>query len=135
MKKALSVIIVLSVLFSVSALAFAEFDLSALTDEELMQLPLKVTEEQIARGLVKSAHIGSGKYIVGQDLPAGNYKATNEHKYSMNFWVFDKNGRPTYNLALWETGEETGKIILNDGDTLEINGSILLSVFSGIVWE
>ena len=53
----------------------------------------------------------------------------------MNIFVQNAIGEYTYNLALWSTGEETGRIELNEGDVLDINGDIILSTFTGIIWN
>ncbi len=136
MKRLLSITFVI-MLFTLSlGSAFASsLDLSTLTDDELMNLPQKVAAEMIARGLIKSAKLGSGKYTVGKDIPAGAYIIKNEYKYSMNIHVKSSSGKTVYNLALWSTGEETGKIDLSEGDVLDINGNILLTVYTGVVWE
>lgn len=113
----------------------AALDLSSVSDDELMKLPAQISAEQIARGLVKSAEIRAGKYRIGKDIPAGSYVIKNNGKYSMNIFVQNAIGEYTYNLALWSTGEETGRIELNEGDVLDINGDIILSTFTGIIWN
>ncbi len=125
-------VLVVSSLFISCALAL---DLSSVSDGELMNLPAQISEEQIARGLVKSAEIHAGKYRIGKDIPAGSYVIKNKGKYSMNIFVQNVIGEYTYNLALWSTGEETGRIELNEGDILDINGDITLSIFTGITWN
>lgn len=135
MRKHLSfalIVLIASFLFVSCASAL---DLSSVSDDELMKLPAQITAEQIARGLVKSADIRAGKYRIGTDIPAGAYVIKNNGKYSMNIFVQNAFGEYTYNLALWSTGEETGRIELNEGDILDINGDIILSVFTGITWN
>ncbi len=135
MRKHLSfalIVLIASFLFVSCASAL---DLSSVSDDELMKLPAQITAEQIARGLVKSAEIRAGKYRIGTDIPAGAYVIKNNGKYSMNIFVQNTYGEYTYNLALWSTGEETGRIELNEGDVLDINGDIILSIFTGITWN
>jgi len=136
MKRFLAVILAALLLTLTICSALAEtIDLTALTDDELINLPQAIAAEMISRGLVKSAKLGSGKYTVGKDIPAGAYIIKNEYKYSMNIHVKNSAGKNVYNLALWKTGEETGKIDLSEGDVLDINGNILLTVYTGVVWE
>lgn len=55
MKKLIALLLTLACVFSLCATtAFAEIDLSALSDEELMALSEQITEEQIKRGLVEA---------------------------------------------------------------------------------
>ena len=125
-------IIVASFLFVSCAFAL---DFTTISDEELMRLPELISAEQIERGLVKSAEVKAGKYRIGNDIPAGAYMIKNNGKYSMNIFVQDPSGYYTYNLALWSNGEETGRIELNEGDVLDINGDIILSIFTGVIWK
>ncbi len=110
MRKHLSfalIVLIASFLFVSCASAL---DLSSVSDDELMKLPAQITAEQIARGLVKSAEIRAGKYRIGTDIPAGAYVIKNKGKYSMEAFVQNTDGEYTYNLALWATGEETGRV-------------------------
>ena len=51
-------------------------DISALTDDEIVELLDKVNEELVQRGIAKSAELPAGKYTGGKDLPAGAYIVT-----------------------------------------------------------
>lgn len=135
MKRIITVFIIILLLVSIGTAYTESIDLSSLSNEELLNLPQAISAEMISRGLVKSAQLGSGKYTVGKDIPAGSYIITNEYKYSMNIHVVNRSGKTAYNLALWKTGEETGKIELNEGDVLDINGNILLTVYTGVFWQ
>ena len=56
-------------------LAFAEMNLSAMTDDEIFQLETAIKNEKAVRGLPESAILTRGVYIVGQEgvIPSGNY--------------------------------------------------------------
>ena len=51
-------------------------DLSALSNDEIVDLLGRVNQELIARGIQKSATLPAGKYVGGKDLPAGAYIIT-----------------------------------------------------------
>lgn len=141
MKRLVSILLVLILLLPIFAVAESlGIDLSKLTNDELLALEMAIDAEKIDRKMVKSAKLGAGSYTVGKDIPAGSFTITNDGKYSMNIFVYknksaQENDYRTYNLALWSSGDKTGKIDLEDGYILEINGSITLTVFEGVVWE
>ena len=144
MKKCISVIMIVLLFMAILpiyAIADSQVaDIKSLSDDELLALEAAIKEEKIERKLVKSAQVGAGSYIVGQDIPVGSYTITDDGKYSMNIFVYnDKDAQERdsriVNLVLWANGEKTGKIELSEGNILEINGPIVLTVFDGIVWE
>ncbi len=144
MKKCISVIMIVLLFMAILpiyAIADSQVaDIKSLSDDELLALEAAIKEEKIERKLVKSAQVGAGSYIVGQDIPVGSYTITDDGKYSMNIFVYnDKDAQERdsriVNLVLWANGEKTGKIELSEGNILEINGPIILTVFDGIVWE
>ena len=133
MKRFLSILLVTCAIFSISYAE--EINIKQLSNDDLLLLEIAIQAEKLERGLVKSAHIGAGKYTAGKDIPVGAYILTNEYRYSMNICVYNSSGRVIYNLALWHTGEKTGKIELNEGDILDINGNVLIETFTGVLWE
>ncbi len=138
-------ILSLSLFGGSAAAATPDIDLSALSDEELMALPELVSEEQLRRGLVKSAKLGAGAYIVGKDIPAGDYTVERNTPNSTIVRVFypgteNISGRVDtstikYHVALFNYENETGKLELEDGDILSASSEVILKVFSGVVFE
>lgn len=74
MKKILSLLLAFALLALGSA-AFAEaaFDLSNLSSDELLALLADVQQEVAARRLSKTAHLLTGSYVGGRDVPVGAY--------------------------------------------------------------
>ena len=75
MKKLIAVL--LAILILSGTFAFAEsVDLSAMTNDEVMQLYNDVKAEMSKRNLSVTLNLRDGKYIIGQDIEAGTYKLT-----------------------------------------------------------
>lgn len=73
MKKLLCVLLVFSFLFSVS---FADIpDVSNLSKEELLELNAVINNLLFEKSLPDGVLVPSGSYIVGVDIPAGDYRA------------------------------------------------------------
>lgn len=51
-------------------------DLSSMTDEQIVSLLGQVNAEIVSRNIQKTATLPMGRYIVGQDFPAGRYLFT-----------------------------------------------------------
>lgn len=121
------------------------YDLDSLSDEDLMALPGKIAQEQIERGLVKTATINSGTYIVGEDIPAGNYTFTQKTNFATIVLVFYPGDEPyftttlndtKYQINLLNNGVESGKITLEDGDSIYVTGGETeIKVYTGVVFE
>ena len=126
MKKIAVFILVIVLLFG--AVSCAEgLDLSTLDDKQLIDLSTAVQKEIIKRDLDKKVKVPSGTYIVGEDIPAGDYTVRptgialiieiykDEVKLGNRTGIFSAN-----------QGEIIGKISLKEGDIIEITmgGSI-----------
>ncbi len=78
MKKILvSVLAVCFVLSALSVLSFASdsdvIDLSGYDDEQIVELLKQVQEEIVSRKIEKTAKLPAADFIIGQDIPAGDY--------------------------------------------------------------
>ena len=75
MKKLISVVLILLMLLSAMACAFAENTLTGYSDDQLKQLYEMVKEEMMKRGLplAQEVTLREGKFIVGQDILPGTY--------------------------------------------------------------
>ena len=124
MKKLLSLILVVVLVLPAAACADLP-DISSLTDQELLDLckmiGVKLFGEKLADGII----VPPGEYIVGEDIPAGNYKITISG--GMGFYdVYNKKGG--YIVMSGVAGEpynvlEIGKLTLEDGNILELTNS------------
>ena len=74
MKKLFAVILIFSLILP--AASFAEIpDISSLTDDELLQLDWQIQAILFDHQLDEGVLVPAGVYIVGADIPAGEYKA------------------------------------------------------------
>ena len=69
MKRFLCLLMVLTLF--IPCVASAEIDLKSLSTSDLLALKLSIVQELIDRGEIKSATVPAGKYVVGEDIPAG----------------------------------------------------------------
>lgn len=113
------------------SVAFADVDLSSMTTEELVELKAQVVGELMQRGEIKAAKVPAGEYTVGVDVPAGSYTITTSASLIM---VTVDNGLGAIHTL--SSGEEIGKLVLTDGQTLEIvGGTAVFTMYSGISFE
>jgi hypothetical protein len=164
MKKTLALLLALSMIFALCACGSNDnpstassssdqkivekksvYDLASLTDEDLMALPGKIAKEQINRGLVKSAVISSGTYIIGEDIPAGDYTLTQLSNNSTIAIVFYPGDEARFTTTLQDSkhlinlltkGVESGKITLEEGESLYIyGGDTEIKVYTGVEFK
>ena len=134
MKKVMVVALVLCMLLPV--ISYAQVDLPSMTDMDLMQLQADLVDELFKRG--KEATIPVGKYIVGQHIPAGDYFIAAGG--SSGTWV-EVNDEPGgygdhYQLHSLQAGESVGRLVLIDGDTLDVKfGEAKFIALSGIMFN
>lgn len=80
-KRFIGILLAVFVMTGMICTAFAIEDISTYTDEELLWLGDAVDEELRARDKDKAFYLSKGKYVVGEDVPAGAYRAL---AYSMD---------------------------------------------------
>ena len=146
MKKLLTMALVGILLISSTVIASADpVNLKTLDDAALIDLFHQVQQEMVDRRIEKSATLVAGKYVVGKNIPVGsyllycNYKGRAWTKIS----VTDKTGNITFsdqlffasNRAGGSTGEESWFVNLAEGDVLECDYVITITVSSGAVFK
>ena len=87
------IVIFMLVLLLITVSAFAETDLSQLSFDELRELQTKISKELITRPEWKSVPVPPGMYLVGVDIPAGEWTITCGE--SMYFYVSIECGTET----------------------------------------
>ena len=143
MKKYIAIILTIAMLVGTSSLTWADLiDLSGYDDTALVELLSQVQQEIVNRHIEKTAELPAGKYIGGQDIPAGTFIWTcmaqgddwgNVTVYSLDadgshdkqkFW--DVAGTP-------EEGEEVDSfmITVEEGDELESGIPFSLTIYTG----
>ena len=128
MKKLIALILV--VLTLVPMVAFADVDLSGMSFDELVSLNGKLLKEIVSRPEFKEVTVPTGTYTVGEDIPAGTYSLG---LASGTFGSMIKvNGfQDTY--AVTSTDQNVGKIVLKDGDSVDISmGSVVFKPYVGL---
>ena len=135
--------VLLAVLLLVPAALADKIDLSAMTNDEIVELLNQVNAEIVSRGISKTAKLPQGTYIAGQDIPAGRYiftcMATGDDWG--NVTVYTEGGKGQQ--ILWEVmaapkdgqDPETCFITLNKGDQLKSGVPFALTVMSGALFQ
>jgi len=124
MKKLLAVILAIAMLLPAAALADLP-DISGLTAEELIELSRQIQLRLFSEQLVNGVEVPPGKYYVGEDIPAGNYRI----EITGGTGSFDLKDQKDGKLILTGvTGQfykitEIGKLILEEGNELTIYNS------------
>lgn len=132
MKKFSALLLVFLLMFS-SAFA-STLDFSSFTDDELILIRDTVLAEIQKRGLVKSANVPVGSYIVGQDFPSGIY-SVKSHSYASIIEVYasQSSDRSIFRESCYEDDLGIGKLELKDGQILVIQvGGAVFSEYVGI---
>ncbi len=140
MKKVLALIAVLVLLGSV---AMAEIpDVSSLTDEELAELQMALSQEIVDRQIEKATILEQGTYVGGKDLPVGDYYLEScdpeasggmitlepfDHEYGDWDYKLNEFARPNR--------DKTYYISLDEGDILTIPYQFKLTITTGIKFE
>ena len=140
----LLLLVILITLLSTAIVAFAEgFDLSRLSNDEVLELLEQVNNEVVKRGLAKTATLAKGAYIAGRDIPVGSYVytclATGDDWGNVTVYSEMGNGKQLmwHVVAAPEKNEapETIFITLNEGDQLKSGVPFSLTAGSGIVFR
>ncbi len=126
MKKLVSMVLIALILISGVVVIADEIDLSAYSDDAIIELNEKVQLEVVKRGLGKMAAFARGKYTVGDYIPAGLYilKATGTGGWDWgNITVRtpeDQEDAPSkLDKFVSEFYPYVGFLILDEGDILE----------------
>ena len=146
MKKLLTMALVGILLISSTVIASADpVNLKTLDDAALIDLFHQVQQEMVDRRIEKSATLVAGKYVVGKNIPVGSYLLYCNYKGMLwaNISVTDKTGNTKFNDMLFaasnpaagSTGEESWFVDLAEGDVLECDYEITITVSSGAMFR
>ena len=128
-------IILLSCLIPVVALAhsFAVPDVSSLSNEDLTELNRQVQLELISRAVINGVRVPAGRYVIGEDIPAGTYRVeliNPEFAIASTFMLEDP---VWFFYTLTSDNYEIGKVQFDDGVTLRIEAAVMLYPYTGII--
>ncbi len=137
MKKLLVFVLLATMLLP--AIGIAEFDLKSMTDDQLLLLNKELTAELLSRG--KTAFVPMGSYVVGENIPEGEYELfldaskANMFKVS-NYYVYQDSSSewPDEAGSLTET-TSVGRLILKNGNVLklEFGGASMRKLLSFVI--
>ena len=119
------IVIILFIISIAVSPAVAETDLSKLSFDELRQLQAEISKEIVTRPEWKEKIIPSGIWVVGKDIPAGDYSISMGDNVGAFIKIEDPTIEPSYNGLIFSEGitqpELTmGKITLLDGYVVTI---------------
>ena len=132
MKKIIALLLLVSVLLLFGS-AYAE-DLSKLDDEQLIALSVAVNSEIIQRNLNKKVKVPTGTYIVGQDIPAGDYTIRPTGSL-LRVEIYEDEVKLINRVGSFSVNQEEiiGKISLKDGQIVEITlGGSTFEKYAGL---
>lgn len=126
MKKQTAVLVVLA-LIAMPFLTFASspVDLPSLSWDELVSLHRQTYAAILAHPEFQSVTVPSGAYVVGEDIPAGSYAVSTAQPLAM----VSVEGKSMYTVT---PEEPVGKLVLSDGDRLDIVNSVTFAPYAGL---
>ena len=114
-------------------------DLSTLTFDELMALREQCQLEIMKRPEWKEVKVPQGIWEIGVDIPEGNYTIILNDNNSGNIWLWGKakgdyksNGGLLVNTSLTSKQPQIGKLILKNGNILELKCDVIMSPVKGL---
>ncbi len=138
MKKA--ALIILALILAASLASAEDLQLSSMTDEALAELNRAVQMEMIRRQN-NSFDLPAGVYIVGSDIPAGDWTITVVSTVTAEFLVYNS-AKEKYDEYPFPNFDELmnasfgsdiiGKITLSPGNIVQISGKVHFDPFIGI---
>lgn len=124
MKKLLLSIVIFSFLFSCAGAE--RVDLSTLSFADLLSLRSALDAEIISRPEWKEVTVPAGTWTVGSDIPAGAYSARSATGELARLICTTPSGRQKESIWL-SSNKVLGKILLEDGDTVELTDQVVFS--------
>ena len=142
-KRIISCLLITLLTLCLSVTAWAEVNLSEMSDDEILAFASQLDAEIVSRGLEKSATLPKGTYIAGQELPAGSYIFTCLAKGSDWGSVTVKTDEGKGDQLLWEVVEAPKEgedadcffIRLHDGDELKSGVPFSLAIVAGMLFS
>ena len=134
MKKLITVILILALVLPAAALADLP-DISGLSSDELIELNHQIQLLLFSEKLVQGIEVKQGKYIIGEDIPAGTYRIEITGIGGFYDLYEEPNGRK---LSSGLTGstyhvDGIGKLVLEDGNYLCFtNSTFIFYPYTGV---
>ena len=116
-------------------------DFSSYSDDELVQLLDALQQEIVDRGIVRSAELAEGEYLVGVDIPAGTYDIFVDYtkdSWWMDIYIYSDEAKSKIlkNFTVFPVGDDgdgTGHfhVRLSEGQLLRCTWPITLTIYHG----
>lgn len=138
MKRILSIMVALIVVFGVSGVAMADaisVDPATATLDELIAARSAIEQAIMSRDDYKEVNVPAGTYMVGDQIPAGEYTITTSSAAAMII-VYGKGGKEAFDIAgsySISPSESVGRLVLTDGQTVELSfGGVVFAPYAGL---
>ena len=126
MKKLIAVLLVLLLLVPVAS-ADAP-DLSIYTYDQLVALQYYIGMEIMKRPEWKEVTVPAGEWVVGVDIPAGDYSISPAENGGAYLTIYDNTGCPTIFGGIREQEDSIGKARLREAYIVKVtDGSLILA--------
>ena len=144
MKKILALILMVCMLATSCTVVCAEetLSLTGYTDEALLALLAEVQGEIVSRRIEKTAHLTSGTYIGGRDIPVGTYilaTAGTEGEHGIISLRSVNDPMDDFPSKLYEhkLGNDVYSVFvtIEEGDTLILPFPYTLTISSGVTFK
>lgn len=140
MKKLITLLLILAMILpasSVAELRRVEMnipDISGLSFEELKELDRQIHMQMFGERLVSGVPVPVGKYVIGEDIPAGTYRIeTTAENGFIALTSPEGKAKGSYLIGSVYDVMVIGKIVLEEGYTIEIDyGNITIYAYSGL---
>lgn len=137
MKRVLCVLMVVLMIFGLLGAALAEaisVDPATATLEELIAARTAIERAIMSRDDYKEVTVPAGTYAVGDQIPAGEYTVASKAVLAL-VTVYGEGGKEAFDLDGMYTlsgSEDIGRLVLEDGQTIEITGSVVFTPYAGL---
>lgn len=134
MKKFVAILIALTMTWGV---AMGEPNLSSMSYDELLVLNAEVQHALFQTGANKGVTVPVGVYIIGDDIPAGEYRVEFEKPSGYAFvFIYDEGSSRTknkYHLSVKDDNLTIGKLALEKGQTIDIqDAEVVFYTYTGL---
>jgi hypothetical protein len=139
MRKLTAIILALAVLFALSPVMAEDFE--SMSIQQLLALRSSIEAELLARGDHDSFTVPPGEYLIGIDIPAGQYSISLKDPSSYGASIYTHKNEAEFRkggydrtFSLRSAGDAVvGKVTLYEGEILEItHASVVFALYSGI---
>ncbi len=133
MKKVFALILV--IVFLLTAAMADTLDLSSLSYEQLRDLQRLISAEIVKRPEWKEVTVPGGEWVVGYDIPAGNYSIslypgasyTNVFVWGEKKGDYSLGGGLLLNSRVKVDDPKIGKVVLYTGNVVELSGPVIFA--------